>query len=133
MKIHDVNTTTALALFFIAFAIMLIGALDVISPARTIIQEAQAQQQTREEASTEATEDTSDGPLETLTTDNSPERGEGEEKDAAADADNEQDTVTICIGIPPNQMTQKVTLGEAQFLEETIPENEFSYGTCGEG
>jgi flagellar biosynthesis/type III secretory pathway M-ring protein FliF/YscJ len=136
MKIFGVNTTTALALFFIAFAIMLIGALDVISPSRTIIQEAQAQQQTRKEASTEATEDTSDGPLETLTTDNSPEGGGGEEEEedaAAADADNEQDTVTICIGIPPNQMTQKVTLGEAQFLEETIPENELSYGICNEG
>ncbi len=133
MKIFGVNTTTALALFFIAFAIMLIGALDVISPARTIIQEAQAQQQTRKEASTEATEDISDGPPETLTTDNSPEGGGEEEEDAAADADNEQDTVTICIGIPPNQMTQKVTLGEAQFLEETIPENELSYGICNEG
>jgi hypothetical protein len=130
MKINGVNPTTTLALFFIAFAIMLIGALDIISPARTIIQEAQAQQQIQEEAAAEDTEDTRDGHLETLTTDDPPERGEEE---AAADADNEQDTVTVCIGVPPNQMTQKVMLGEAQFLEETIPENEFSYGTCVEG
>ncbi|MDQ3718657.1 MAG: hypothetical protein M3311_05840 [Thermoproteota archaeon] len=130
MKINGVNPTTTLALFFIAFAIMLIGALDIISPARTIIQEAQAQQQIQEEAPAEDTEDTQDGHLETLTTDDPPERGEEE---AAADADNEQDTVTVCIGVPPNQMTQKVMLGEAQFLEETIPENEFSYGTCVEG
>jgi hypothetical protein len=30
-------------------------------------------------------------------------------------------------------MTQEVMLGEAQFLEETIPESELSYGTCEEG
>ncbi len=132
MKIYGIDTTRALALFFIAFAIMFVGALAGISPARTTIPEAQAQQQTGEEASAEATEDTSDEPLEALTTDNPPEGGGGQE-DIAADADNEQDTVTVCIGVPPNQMMQKVTLGEAQFLEETIPENELNYGTCNEG
>lgn len=33
MKINSINTTTALASFFIAFAIMLIGMLVAIPPA----------------------------------------------------------------------------------------------------
>ena len=131
MKINNINTTTALALFFIAFATMLIGVLVAILPAGTIIvQEAQAQQQeqqTREEAPTEATENMPDGPSETLAADD-PTQKEGD--DVAPNADKELDTVTVCIGVPPNQMTQEVTVGEAQFLEETIPESELSYGAC---
>jgi hypothetical protein len=133
MKINSINTSTAaLALFFIAFAIMLIGVLVAIPPAGTVIvQEAQAQQQeqqTREEALTEATENLPDGPSETLATADDPSEKEGE--DVASDADKELDTVTVCIGVPPSQMTQEVTVGEAQFLEETIPESELSYGAC---
>jgi hypothetical protein len=134
MKINSINTSIALASFFIAFAIMLIGVLVAIPPAGTIIiEEAQAQQQeqqqTREEASTEATENMPDEASETLAADDpSMERG-GD--DVALDADNEEvDTLTVCIGVPPNQITQEVTLGEAQFLEETIPESELSYGEC---
>ena len=132
MKIDSVNTTTALALFLIAFAIILIGALVVI-PAGTLIQEAQAQQQTRE-ARPQATENMQDGPSEISAADDPAEKGEGGGgDDAAPDADDELDTVTVCIGVSPNQMTQEVMLGEAQFLEETIPESELSYGTCEEG
>lgn len=131
MKIDSVNTTTALALFLIAFAIILIGALVVI-PAGTLIQEAQAQQQTRE-ARPQATENMPDGPSEISAADDPAEKGEGGGDDAAPDADDELDTVTVCIGVSPNQMTQEVMLGEAQFLEETIPESELSYGACEEG
>jgi hypothetical protein len=132
MKINSINTSTAaLALFFIAFAIMLIGVLVAIPPAGTVIvQEAQAQQQeqqTREEVPTEATENLPDGPSETLAADG-PTQKEGD--DVAPNADKELDTVLVCIGVPPNQMTQEVTVGEAQFLEETIPESELSYGAC---
>jgi hemolysin activation/secretion protein len=130
MKINSINTTAALALFFIAFAIMLIGVL-VAKPAGTVIvQEAQAQQQeqqTREEALTEATENLPDGPSETLAADD-PTQKEGD--DVAPNADKELDTVTVCIDVPPSQMTEEVTVGEAQFLEETIPESELSYGAC---
>ena len=132
MKINSINTSTAaLALFFIAFAIMLIGVLVAIPPAGTVIvQEAQAQQQeqqTREEAPTEATENLPDGPSETLAADD-PTQKEGD--DVAPNADKELDTVTVCIDVPPSQMTEEVTVGEAQFLEETIPESELSYGAC---
>ena len=132
MKIGSVNTTTsALASFFSAFAIMLIGMLVAIPPAGTIIvQEAQAQQQeqqTREEAPAEATENMPDGPSETLAEDD-PTQKEGD--DVAPNADKELDTVTVCIDVPPSQMTEEVTVGEAQFLEETIPESELSYGAC---
>ena len=129
----SVNTTTsALASFFSAFAIMLIGMLVAIPPAGTviIIQEAQAQQQeqqTREEAPTEATENLPDAPSETLAEDD-PTQKEGD--DVAPNADKELDTVTVCIDVPPSQMTEEVTVGEAQFLEETIPESELSYGAC---
>jgi hypothetical protein len=130
MKINSINTTAALALFFIAFAIMLIGVL-VAKPAGTVIvQEAQAQQQkqqTRDEALTEATENLPDGPSETLAADD-PTQKEGD--DIAPNADKELDTVTVCIDVPPSQMTEEVTVGEAQFLEETIPESELSYGAC---
>ena len=134
MKINSINTTTttALALFFIAFAIMLIGVLVAKPPAGTIIiQEAQAQQQeqqTREEAPTEATENMPDGPSETLAAADDPTQIEGD--DVAPNADKELDTVTVCINVPPSQMTEEVTVGEAQFLEETIPESELSYGAC---
>ncbi len=130
MKINSIHTSTALASFFIAFAIMLIGVPVVIPPAGTIIiQEAQAQQQeqTREEALTEATENLPDGPSETLAADD-PIQKEGD--DVAPNADKELDTVTVCIDVPPSQMTEEVTVGEAQFLEETIPESELSYGAC---
>jgi hemolysin activation/secretion protein len=132
VEINSINTTTALASFFIAFAIMLIGVLVAIPPAGTviIIQEAQAQQQeqqTREEALTEATENMPDGPSETLAADD-PTQKEGDE--VAPNADKELDTVTVCIDVPPSQMTEEVTVGEAQFLEETIPESELSYGAC---
>jgi hypothetical protein len=132
MKINSRNTSTAaLALFFIAFAIMLIGVLVAIPPAGTVIvQEAQAQQQeqqTREEAPTEATENMPDGPSKTLAVDD-PTQKEGD--DVAPNADKELDTVTVCIDVPPSQMTEEVTVGEAQFLEETIPESELSYGAC---
>ena len=134
METGSVNTTVALASFFIAFAIMLIGALVAIPPAGTtiIIQEAQAQQQeqqTREEAPTEATENMPDGPSEILATVDDPSMESGGD-DVAPDADNEVDTV--CIGVPPNQITQEVTVGEAQFLEETIPESQLSNGACEE-
>ena len=134
MKINSINTTAAaLALFFIAFAIMLIGVLVAIPPAGTVIvQEAQAQQQeqqTREEALTEATENLPDGPSETLAAADDPTQKEGD--DVAPNADKELDTVTVCIDVPPSQMTEEeVTVGEAQFLEETIPESELSYGAC---
>jgi hypothetical protein len=134
MKINSINTTAALALFFIAFAIMLIGVLVAILPAGTIIivQEAQAQQQeqqTREEASTEAIENMPDGPSETLAADDPTQKEGGD--DIAPNADKELDTVTVCIDVPPSQMTEEeVTVGEAQFLEETIPESELSYGAC---
>jgi flagellar biosynthesis/type III secretory pathway M-ring protein FliF/YscJ len=131
MKINSIHTSTALASFFIAFAIMLIGVVVVIPPAGTIIiQEAQAQQQeqqTREEAPTEATENMPDGPSKTLAADD-PTQKEGD--DVAPNADKELDTVTVCIDVPPSQMTEEVTVGEAQFLEETIPESELSYGAC---
>jgi hypothetical protein len=133
MEIGSVNTTVALASFFIAFAIMLIGMLVAIPPAGTIIiQEAQAQQQEQQtrEAPTEATENMPDGPSEILAADD-PSVRIGD--DEATYADNEVDTVTVCIGVPPNQITQEITLGEAQFLEETIPESELSYGACDEG
>jgi hypothetical protein len=134
MKINNINTTTAaLASFFIAFAIMLIGVLVAIPPAGTIIiiQEAQAQQQeqqTREEAPTEATENLPDGLSETLATADDPAQKEGD--NVAPNVDKELDTVTVCIGVPPSKMTEEVTVGEAQFLEETIPESELSYGAC---
>jgi hypothetical protein len=135
MEIGSVNTTVALASFFIAFAIMLIGVLVAIPPAGTIIiQEAQAQQQeqqTREEAPTEATENMPDGSSEILATADDPSMERGGD-DVAPDADNEVDTVTVCIGVPPNQITQEVTVGEAQFLEETIPESQLSNGACDE-
>lgn len=131
MKINSINTTTALASFFIAFAIMLIGVLVVIPPAGTIIiiQEAQAQQQEQtREAPTEATENMPDGPSEILATADDPTQKEGD--DVAPNEDKELDTVTVCIDVPPSQMTEEVTVGEAQFLEETIPESELSYGAC---
>lgn len=136
MEIGSVNTTVALASFFIAFAIMLIGMLVAIPPAGTIIiQEAQAQQQeqqTREEAPTEATENMPDGPSEILATADDPSMERGGD-DVAPDVDKEEvDTVTVCIGVPPNQITQEVTVGEAQFLEETIPESQLSNGACEE-
>ena len=111
--------------------------LVAIPPAGTIIiQEAQAQQQeqqTREEAPTEDTENMPDGPSEILAaTADDPSMKRGGD-DVAPDADNEVDTVTVCIGVPPNQITQEVTVGEAQFLEETIPESELRYGSCEEG
>ncbi|MDQ3909645.1 MAG: hypothetical protein M3232_04495 [Thermoproteota archaeon] len=133
MKINSIHTSTALASFFIAFAIMLIGVPVVIPPAGTIIiQEAQAQQQeqqTREEAPTEATENMPDGPSETLAAADDPTQKEGGD-DVAPNAGKELDTVTVCIDVPPSQMTEEVTVGEAQFLEETIPESELSYGAC---
>jgi Tfp pilus assembly protein PilV len=134
MKINSINTSTAaLALFFIAFAIMLIGVLVAIPPAGTVIvQEAQAQQQeqqTREEALTEATENMPDGPSETLAAADDSTQKEGGD-DVAPNANKELDTVTVCIDVPPSQMTEEVTVGEAQFLEETIPESELSYGAC---
>ncbi len=104
--------------------------LVAIPPAGTIIiQEAQAQQQeqTREEALTEATENLPDGSSETLAADD-PTQKEGD--DVAPNADKELDTVTVCIDAPYSQMTEEVTVGEAQFLEETIPESELSYGAC---
>ena len=132
MKINSIHTSTALASFFIAFAIMLIGVLVVIPPAGTIIiQEAQAQQQeqqTREEAPTEATENMPDEPSETLAADYPAQKEGGD--DVAPNADKELDTVTVCIDTPSSQMTEEVTVGEAQFLEETIPESELSYGAC---
>jgi hypothetical protein len=73
-----------------------------------------------------------DEPSETLATvDDHPDRG-GEGDDVVSDADKEVDTVSVCIGVPPNQITQEVTVGEAQFLEETIPESELQYGACQE-
>jgi hypothetical protein len=134
MKVYSVNTTTKpSASFFIAFAIMLIGMLVAIPPAGTtiIIQEAQAQQQEQQtlEASPQDTENMPDGSSEILATADDPTQKEGAD-DIASDADNEQDTVTVCIGVPSNQTTQEVTVGEAQFLEETIPESELSYGAC---
>ena len=105
--------------------------LVAILPAGTIIivQEAQAQQQEQtREAPTEATENIPDGPSETLAADD-PTQKEGD--DVAPNADKELDTVTVCIDVPPSQMTEEeVTVGEAQFLEETIPESELSYGAC---
>jgi hypothetical protein len=73
-----------------------------------------------------------EGPSEILAADDPSERRGGEDH-VASDADKELDTVTVCIGVPPNQITQEVMLGEAQFLEETIPESQFSYGVCEEG
>jgi multidrug efflux pump subunit AcrA (membrane-fusion protein) len=136
MEISSVNTTAALASLYIAFGLMFIGVLVVIAPAGTImVQEAQAQQQEqqiRKEAPTEATKNMPDGPSEILAADDH-SMGRGDDDDIAPDADNEVDTVTVCIDVPPNQITQEVTLGEAQFLEETIPESELSYGECDEG
>jgi hypothetical protein len=68
-----------------------------------------------------------DGPSETLAADD-PTQKEGD--DVAPNANKKLDTVTVCIDVPPSQMTEEVTVGEAQFLEETIPESELSYGAC---
>jgi hypothetical protein len=114
---------------------MLIVALVMIPAGTTIVQEAQAQQQeqqTGEEAPTEATENMPDGPSEILATADDPSERRGGDH-VAPDADNEVNTVTVCIGVTPNQITQEVTLGEAQFLEETTSESQFSYGACKEG
>jgi len=68
-----------------------------------------------------------DGPSETLAADD-PTQKEGD--DVAPNANKKLDTVTVCIDVPPSQMTEEVTVGEPQFLEETIPESELSYGAC---